>query len=184
MSEPSNEKPETSAEFDADAIYRQIGIYVVSFQYLEDLLFQICWFFSESPYSDIGRLRLVNKRFPALVGEAQRRVGDFLAADGRSDSDFVRNFCAHMGECRKIERERNRVVHSAYIHLEGGGELLGIVRSDSGKARDRASVEFDRTYLTEKSLEVELKRLAEVISSVSVDLRQLTIWGPEAGSRS
>ena len=184
MSQPHCEKPQTSAEVDADAIYRQIGIYVVSFQYLEDLLFQICWFFSESPYSEVGRLRLVNKGFSALIGEAQRRAGDFLAADGRNNSDFSQNFRAHMGECRKIERERNRIVHSAYIHLEAGGELRGIVRSDMRKAKDGARVELVRNYLTEENLEAELQRLVEVILNVSLDLRQLTIWGPEARSRS
>lgn len=184
MSEPSGAKTETPGEFDADAIYRQIGIYVVSFQHLEDLLFQICWFFSESPYSEVGRLRLVNKGFSALIAEAERRAGRFLEADNRNDSDFARNFRSHMGECRKIERERNRIVHSAYVHLEGGGELRGIVRSDMRKAKDGASVEFDRTSLMEQGLEVELQRLAEVVFSVSFDLRQLTIWGPDARSRS
>ena len=184
MNEPSDAKSETSAEFDAEAIYRQIGIYVVSFQYLEDLLFQICWFFSERPYSEVGRLRLVNKRFPTLIAEAERRVGDFLAADDRDDSDFARSFCAHMVDCRKIERERNRIIHSAYVHLEGGKELRGIVRSDMRKAKDGASVVFDRTSLTEQSLEVELQRLAEVIFRVSFDLRQLTIWRPDPRSRS
>jgi hypothetical protein len=184
MSEPGDASTKMSAEFDADVIYRQIGIYVVSFQYLEDLLFQICWFFSESPYSEVGRLRLVNKGFSALIAEAERRAGDFLAADGRTASDFAQNFHAHMRECGKIERERNRIIHSAYIHLEGGGELQGIVRSDMRRAKDGASVAFDRVSLTEESLEGEVQRLAEVIFSVSFDLRQLTILGPKARSKS
>jgi len=183
MSHPNRERPKTSAEVDADGIYRQIGIYVVSFQYLENLLFQISWFFSEPPYSEVGRLRLVSKGFSALIGEAERRTGEFLAADGRDTSEFSQNFRTHMRERRKIERERNRIVHSAYLHLEAGGELRGIVRSDMRRAKDGASVTFDRSYLTEKTLEIELRKLAGVIIvSVSFDLRQLTSWGPRSRS--
>jgi hypothetical protein len=173
-----DEATDIGGPLDADEIYRQIGVYVVTFQHLENQLFQICWFLGEPSYSEVARLRLAGKGLPALIGEARRRVERFLEADGRADSEFAARVHAHLGECETVNIERNRIVHSAYIHLEAGEELQGIVRSDMRKAKGGAEVEFDRTYLTAAGFEAELGRLAQVVWNVGFDLRQLTTWGP------
>src|ERR1700749_1768525 len=103
---------------DPDGIYRQIGVYVVSFQHLENQLFQVCWFLTEPAYSETGR-----------------RVYGFLLSQGREKSDFARRFHSHLHQCREVGRDRNRIVHSAYVHLEAGGELGGLVRSDMSRAK-------------------------------------------------
>lgn len=161
---------------DADAIYRQIGIYVVCFQHLENQLFQICWFLTEPPYSDTGRRSLAEKSYGWLVGETGRRVYDFLCGQNREDSEFAQRFHSHLRQCRQIGKERNSIVHSAYIHLEAGGELHGIVRSDMRKDRQGPDVDFEREYLTEQAFADELQRIAETAVAVSIDLRQLIHW--------
>jgi hypothetical protein len=65
---------------DPDGIYRQIGVYVVSFQHLENQLFQLCWFLTEPAYSETGRSALAEKTYSWLVGEAGRRVFSFLCS--------------------------------------------------------------------------------------------------------
>jgi hypothetical protein len=161
---------------DPDGIYRQIGIYVVSFQHLEDQLIQICWFLTEPPYSDTGRRPLVDHTYSSLIGETGRRVYAFLCRQEKEGSDFARRFHARLFRCREIGQDRNRVVHSAYVHLEGGDELRAIVRSDMRKEKGGEGVEFDRQYLTTQSFDAELKRLAETVFELGIDLRQLIAW--------
>jgi hypothetical protein len=172
-------EPTSSARADAldpDGIYRQIGVYVVSFQHLENQLFQLCWFLTEPAYSETGRRALAEKTYSWLVGETGRRVYDFLRSQGREESDFARHFHSHLHQCREVGRDRNRIVHSAYIHLEGGGELRGMVRSDMSKESGGGDVNFDQDYLTEQSFDAELRQLAEVAAKISFDLRQLIAW--------
>ena len=44
-------------EVDEDEIHRQIGLYVVLFQSLQDILFQICWLLAEPTYDPLDRSR-------------------------------------------------------------------------------------------------------------------------------
>lgn len=161
---------------DPDGIYRQIGIYVISFQHLEDQLLQICWFLTEPPYSETGRRALVGHTYSWLVGETGRRVYASLCNRGKEESDFARRFHARLSRCREIGRDRNRIIHSAYVHLEGGGELRAIVRSDMRREKCGGDVEFDRQYLTEQSFDTELRRLAATVFELGIDLRQLIHW--------
>jgi hypothetical protein len=163
-------------DLDADAIYRQIGVYVVSFQHLENQLFQICWFLSEPCYSESGRRELAEKPYGWLVGETGRRVYDFLCSQNRENSEFAEGFHTHLSQCHAIGKERNRIVHSAYIHLEAGGKLHGIVRSDMRKDSQGPDVDFDQEYLTEQAFADELRQIAEVAIALSVDFRQLIFW--------
>jgi hypothetical protein len=135
MDDSDANSPGPADVLDPDGIYRRIGVYVVSFQHLENQLFQLCWFLTEPAYSESGRRALAEKTYSWLVGEAGRRVYGFLCSQGKDESDFARRFRSHLHECREIGRDRNRVVHSAYIRLEGGGELRGIVRSDARREK-------------------------------------------------
>jgi len=161
---------------DPDAIYRQIGVYVVAFQQLEDQLLQICWFLTEPSYSERGRRALVGHTYSWLVGETGRRVYRFLCDQDKEESEFAQHFHSRLHRCHQIGKERNRIVHSAYVHLESGGELRAIVRSDMNKEKGGTDVEFDREYLTEQSFDGELERLATTIFELGTDLRQLIHW--------
>jgi hypothetical protein len=129
-------------EVDADAIYREIGLYVVLFQSLQDILLQICWLLAEPAYDPDDRKPLSRMTFHQLVSETGRRVHTFLISTGRGESEFGFEFAvrfhALLGRCRAIGRERNRVVHSGFIHLESFDRLRGIVMSDMRPSPDRA----------------------------------------------
>jgi hypothetical protein len=161
---------------DPDGIYRQIGIYVVSFQHLENQLMQICWFLNKPPYSETGRRALAEKKYSWLVGETGRHVHAFLCDKGKEESDFARRFHACLSRCRAIGKDRNRIVHSAYVHLEGGGELRGIVRSDMRREKGGGDVEFDHQHLTEQSFDAELKHLAATVFELGIARTQLIHW--------
>jgi hypothetical protein len=175
-----DEAPETREPLDADAIYRQIGLFVVAFQSLESELMQICWLLSDPPYAPDGRKALAKLSFSELLGETRNRVDGLVARRGLDDSqfrrDFLRTFQELLAHCRSIARHRNKIVHSAYVHLEGGGDLLGIVRSDMTRAADRNDVDFDRELLTATSFDAALKDLAWTGFRLGQSKMQLIAW--------
>lgn len=177
-----DEAPETGEPLDADAIYRQIGLFVVAFQSLESELIQICWLLTDPPSAPDGRRALAKLSFSELLSESRSRVDSFVARRGLDDSEFSRDFLRRFHEllvhCRSIARHRNKIVHSAYVHLEGGGELLGIVRSDMTRTVDRNDVDFDRELLTATSLDAALKDLAWTGFKLGQSKMQLIAWVP------
>jgi hypothetical protein len=178
----SDEAPERGEPLDADAIYRQIGLLVVAFQSLESELMQICWLLTDPAYAPDGRRALAKLSFSHLVTETQNRVESFVAEQGLDDSefrrDFLRRFRGLLAHSRSIARHRNKIVHSAYVHLEGGSELLAIVRSDMTSAVDRNDVDFDRELLTAISFDAALQDLAWTGFQLGQSKMQLTTWVP------
>jgi hypothetical protein len=165
---------------DEDEIYRQIGLYVVLFQSLQDILLQICWLLAEPTYDPLDRKSLSGMSFSHLVGEAGRRVHAFLVSTDRTSSEFDVEFAMHfhdlLGRCKAIGRERNRVVHSGFVYLESFAQLHGIVMSDMrrGSGDDPASIENE--YLTPESFDERQKKIAETALGLSVAQTQLIHW--------
>lgn len=163
---------------DEDAIYRELGRYIVIFQSLHGLLFQICWLLSDPPNSEEARSELAKfERFSKLRGEAGRRVYTFLLDEGRGESRFAQDFCALLCRCRELGNDRNRIVHSAYIHLESFGELHGIVRSDMRKGRSEdGGVSLDQKDVTPESIKKHSKKIADTYMALSMSHKQLIAW--------
>ena len=114
--------------FDADEVYRQLGIFVVSFQHVESKLAEICWLLTEPPYADGERQILAQLPYGRLVQETRDRIAAFLERRRLDRPLFVERSQRVLDECRDLGQLRNRVLHSAFVHLEAGGELRGIMR--------------------------------------------------------
>lgn len=168
-----------SPQVDADAIYRELGRYVVVFQSLHELLGQICWLLADPPYAEGARSQLAGHGFYDLVSETGRRVHAFLLDRGSEESQFAKDFHTSLGRCRKLGMDRNRIVHSAYIHLESFDELRGIIRSDmrSASAED-ASVSIDQEEVTPEHFKDRTKEIADTYWSISISRTQLIHWRP------
>lgn len=167
-------------ELDADAIYREIGLYVVLFQSLQDILFQICWLLAEPAYDLDDRKQLSRMTFYELVSETGRRVNAFLGSTGRETSEFGFEFAVRfhglLRRCRGIGRERNRVVHSGFVHLESFDRLHGIVMSDMRPGSGEDPVSIENEYLTSKSFDDRQKEIAETALGLSIAKTQLIHW--------
>jgi hypothetical protein len=163
--------------FDADEIYRQLGIFVVGFQYLESKLAEICWLLTEPPFAEGEREQLARLPYGKLVSETRKRITALLERRNLNRPEFVRRAERVLNECRELGYLRNRIVHSAFVHLEAGGELRGIMRSNmrlhaaEGEAHD---VEF----LTRESFDGPLASLAQTAFSLGQLHIQLVHWTP------
>lgn len=81
-------------------------------------------------------------------------------------------------QCRDLAKRRNRIVHSAYIHLEGGDQLRGIMRSDMRKAAHGPDVEFHQELLKPTSFNGVLHDMALAAFQLSQSKLQLIHWLP------
>jgi hypothetical protein len=174
----SDDMPETGEPLEPDAIYRQVGLFIVAFQSLENELMQICWLTTDPPNSPDGRRALADLSFSKLVTESGNRVDAFLIRRGLDDSDFRRKFHELLQHCRTIAKLRNQIVHSAYVHPEGGGELRAIVRSDMTKASDSYDVDFDQELITAMSFDAALQDMASTVFQLAQSRVQLIHWLP------
>ena len=165
---------------DADEIYREIGLYVVLFQSLQDILFQICWLLAEPAYDPDDRKQLSRMTFYELVSETGHRVHTFLVSTGREKSDFGSGFAvrfhALLRRCRVIGRERNRVVHSGFVHLESFDRLHGIVMSDMRPGKGESPVAIENEYLTSTSFDERQKEIADTALGLSMAKTQIIHW--------
>ncbi len=181
MPSATQRRSKADERLDPDDIYRQIGLVVVAFQTpLETTLMQIGWMATEPSHAADGRGALAEMGFSQLVTATARRVDAFVAGLDIGHDEFRRNFLSNFHQlltsCRDVARQRNRTVHSAYIHIEGGDQLVGIMRSDMRKAADGPGVDFDQELLTPSSFDAFLQEIARVAIGLSHSKVQLAQW--------
>ena len=69
--------------------------------------------------------------FGPLVDKTSDAVGEFLREHREGgETEFQEELERLLAKCRELAGHRNRVLHSAYLLLEGGDDLVAIVRSD------------------------------------------------------
>lgn len=169
-------EPRHRASPDEENVYRQVGRLVVIFQALENQLFQLASFALDPEHVGHGRRSVADLWFRQLVDKTESSVGDFLDQRGRAEPDFRARLEALLVRCRELARYRNKVVHSAYVFLEAGGDLLGVVRSDMTRGAEPNEVELDQELLSERSFEEAMSEIAEVAFGIGQCHVQLIHW--------
>lgn len=179
QSEATNDAP------DEDAVYRQIGRFVVMFQVLEMELWQLAGYALDPGFTGSGRRDATGLSFGRIVSQTSEAVGKFLDEHRPADETNVRGrLDALLSDCREIARYRNRLVHSAYLFLEAGDKLVGIVRSDVSRGAQPDEVEFDHEALDGTSFNHEMSKIAQTAFGIAQCRLQLIHWyRPQPRSR-
>ena len=155
-----------SAMIAEERIYQRIGEFAVSFQWLEGKLREIGWFILDPEREEWPPKSLRNLTNNQLIDKVHKL---FLTALPQCDlpsdleQELRQSFDAYAQELHQIRKDRNRILHSAFIELKAGGEVQGLVRSDPRLGFDEETGEslFDQEYLAEDSFDKEMKRMAE-----------------------
>ena len=81
------------------------------------------------------------------------------------EEDFRTSFVESAARFHNLRRARNRILHSAFIELKAGGEVQGLLRSNSQISVDPETGEalFDQDFLSENSFQNEFREMAELI---------------------
>jgi hypothetical protein len=172
--EPASQTP--PSDFDPNRIFCDIGRLVVLFQVLENQVWQLGVLAVGQHDFERSRRRLTGLSFKNLCERTGKAVYDRLDALGRLVPEYRLRVETVLERCDTLRVLRNRTVHSAYVFLEAGGELRGVVRSDITRGQELDVLKFDQELLTGKSFADMIAELGHVTFEISLCRTQLIHW--------
>jgi hypothetical protein len=170
-----------------EKVYQRIGEFAVSFQWLENKLREIGWFILDPDRSEWPPKSLRNLTNEKLINRVHELFIEALPKC-KLPADLEEEFKNSMGSCveilHQLRKDRNRILHSAFIELKAGGEVQGLVRSDPRLGVDEETGEtlFDQEYLTPNSFDGEMKKMAETALFLNRVYTQLIHRYPNDGT--
>jgi hypothetical protein len=89
--------------------------------------------------------------------------------------EFRDSFTSAVKLLHQVRRDRNRILHSAFIELKAGGEVLALLRSSPRVEADDKTGEtlFDQELLTVESFSVQMKMMGEIALILNRSYTQL-----------
>ncbi|BFT28878.1 hypothetical protein D210916BOD24_00540 [Alteromonas sp. D210916BOD_24] len=168
-------------------IYQRVGEFVVSFQWIENKLREIGWFIIDPERKQWPPLELRKLSNHDLINEVQKLFIEALPKCNLPtylEEDFLKSFHKCAEELHALRKYRNRVLHSAYIEIKGGGEKVAILRSNPiiGIDENTEEYSFDQESLGPDSFKEEMVKMAEVSLFLNRAFIQLVHQYPNGGS--
>lgn len=149
-----------------EQVYKRIGEFVVSFQWLENKLREIGWFVLDPKREEWPPTALRRLTNSDLIEEVHRLFRDAIRKcklDAELETDFLESFDSCRDMLHKLRRDRNSILHSAFVELKGGGEVQAIMRSNPRLTTEEETGEllFDQEILRPDSFDDKMKEMAE-----------------------
>lgn len=166
---------------DTDKLYRRIGEFVVGFQWIEDRFRQIGWLILDPMRKEWPPISLRNLSNKELIDKVEAMFVNLVGnLDVEDRDERIQDFKTIVAGCHELREYRNSLLHSAYIELKGGGEVLGILRSNPKVKTDLATGDklFDEEDLTGEAIEKHLRKIAELGVPLGQHYLQLIHWSP------
>jgi hypothetical protein len=172
-----------------ECLYQRIGEFVVSFQWIENKLREIGWFIIDpdrSQWPPAGLRNLTNEKLVDKVNELFVQALPKCKLPQDLEADLKDSFESSIKLLHQLRRDRNRILHSAFIELKAGGEVQGLLRSDPKIQVDEETGEhlFDQELLTPESFSKEMKMMADVTVLLNRAMNQLIQRYPHGGAGS
>ncbi|MFN3492991.1 MAG: hypothetical protein ACK40L_00630 [Hydrogenophaga sp.] len=151
---------------DEGLVYQRIGEFTVTFQWLENKLLEIGWFILDPDRKDWppkGLRSLTNEKLIDKVHELYIQALPRCTLPAELENDFRTSFATCAQELHQLRRARNRILHSAFIELKAGREVVGLMRSNPRLNIDEETggVLYDQEMLTLESFAEEMFKMAE-----------------------
>lgn len=146
-----------------DKIYQRIGEFVVIYQWIENQLREIGWIIIDPNHQKFPQTELCEESSCELFQEFERL---FLEALPKCqlpldlENDFRNSLNEYKQIFHNLRQSRNNILHSAYLELKGGGEVLGMMRSNP--KINKKTMRFDNEILTGKSFDQEIQNMTKL----------------------
>ena len=169
-----------------DLVYQRIGEFIVSFQWLENQLREIGWFILDPTRSDWPPRDLRNLTNHDLVNRVHQLFIEALPQcklTPELEDELTHLFASSVVVLHELRRDRNRILHSAFIELKAAGEVQGLLRSDPKALVDEETgdVLFNQELLTPGSFSKEIERIGRVAVFLNRAYLQLIHRYPNGG---
>jgi hypothetical protein len=171
----------------SDLIYKKLGEFVVSFQWLENRFREIGWLILDPKRTQWPPKLLRKENFGELIDKVHSLYDRLIDSIAPQDAkERKQAFKAIIRESHALQKYRNNLVHSAYIELKAGGEVVKILRSNPRLKQYPISNDllYERETLTEQSFESGMKRMADIATQLNLHYTQLIHWAPFDEARS
>jgi hypothetical protein len=167
-------------------IYQRIGEFAVTFQWLENKLREIGWFILDpdrEQWPPSGLRNLTNEKLVERVHELFVQALPKCRLPRELEADFEESFKTAVKSLHQVRRDRNRILHSAFIELKAGGEVQGVLRTNPKMQVDEETGEalFDEELLTPESFSKEMETMSEVGILLNRTYAQLIARYPHGG---
>ena len=150
-----------------DKIYQRIGEFAVSFQWLENKLREIGWLILDperSKWPPTELRNLTNEKLIDRVYDLFLLVLPMCRLTPELESDFRESFGSCASTLHQLRKDRNRILHSAFIELKCGDDVQSLMRSNPRLQVDEETGEtlYDEEFLTPESFSNDMQKMAEV----------------------
>lgn len=160
-----------------------LGEFVVVFQWVEDLYRQMGWFIHDPNRESWPPMQfrketcsqLINKVTDLFVGLTQT----YAFPNGAEKANDILELRDRFHELR---RYRNRLLHSTFVELKAGGEVLGYIRSNPeiGVDSETGDLIFDQEDFTADVIHEKIREYGNYFLRLNFLYVQLLHWAPFA----
>lgn len=161
--------------------YCSLGKFVVVFQWVENKYREIGWFILDPDRKQWPPLSLRTESNARLINKVSdlfvRLTQQYDLPNGAERAADVETLRQEFHSLRKF---RNRLLHSTYIEIEVGGNLLGYLRSNPQVELNPANGEmaYDQAPFSEEIVEEKLQEFANAMFRLSQTYIHLIHWHP------
>lgn len=160
----------------------------MSFQWIENRLREIGWFILDPQrikWPPTGLRNLTNEKLIDKVQELFMKALPKCKLPSQLETDFRDSFASTAHDLHELRRDRNRILHSAFIELKAGGKIQGLLRSNTKALVDEETGEsrFDQDVLTPESFAKERKMMADAAEFLNRAYLQLIHRYPNVGTQ-
>ena len=181
MKRKVKQKARSPKRLDTDKLYQRIGEFVVCFQWIESKFREIGWLILDPMKKEWPPMSLRNLSNKDLLDKVESLFVNLVGGLDVEDRDErIRDFKEIVAGCHELRQYRNNLLHSAFFEVKGGGEVLGMLRSNP-KVKTNPStgdVLFDEEALTDKAVSKHLRKLGDLAFPLGQHYLQLIHWSP------
>ena len=165
------------------AAYQSLGEFVVTFQWVEDVYRQIGWFILDPERKNWPPMQLRTEKNHELIDKVTSMFVDLTTRhafpNGPEKVEDILDLQPRFHELRKY---RNRLLHSTYVELKIGDELVGYLRAHPKISVDQDTGEllYDQEPFTAESVRAKLLEYGQYAFRLSQLYLQLIHWSPFA----
>lgn len=168
-------------EFNYAKLMQRIGEFVVTFQWMEVKFRETGWLIEDPErknWPPTTLRKLGNKPLLDTVAKKYCSLMDTLNIDDADDRKSAFNDL--VANCHDMRKYRNNLLHSAFIELKAGGDLMGVIRSNPKFKLDPATGDrfLDQELLTEDTVAAKIKELGDSAVALNMAYMQLVHWAP------
>lgn len=165
------------------ATHQALGEFVVIFQWVENLYRQIGWFIIDPERQDWPPTKFRRETNCQLIDKVTEMfvnlTHNYAFANGAEKAKDILELKEHFHELR---RYRNRLFHSTYVEMKGGGEVHGYICSNPefGVDIETGELIFEREDFSAEVIYTKIREYGDYMFRLNSLHVQLIHWAPFA----